>query len=568
MSKGMTPWSERKLVARLLLARARPVLLAAAGRVSRAAQGLVQRLPTSVDLPLRDVRPGDPEIGEQIYTGRFPLARKLLYTDGRTPFDLDPPTPQFARALHGFGWLRHIAALNSDLGSANARSLLLAWLSRDQTNPAAWRDDIAAARLIAILSHNRMLLRGADAAFFGAFVKSVAQHMRHLQARLALMRPSAVRIRARIAIIEALLIMPGSSRALARALRQLGDELDKGVLSDGGHVSRSPETMAELLADLVALRRALVEENAGVPAPVQSAIDRMFPAVRFFLHMDGEPALFNGTGTYPPDRRAAVFSHDDTGAATPLRLAASGFERLALGGTVIIADTGEVPDGTASTTPHAGTLSFEMSSGRHRYIVNAGDDALMPDEYRRIPRQTVSHSTLSINEASSSRFTTNPRLTALLGGPLLEGPGGVSGERLDGSGAQGFRAVHSGYAARHGVRHERSIILSAGGSQIDGTDRLVPVSGLVAPRAAPVVIRFHLHPAVHVILDGDDNFVLMADGDHSWTFSAEGVEPHLVEAAYFAGVAGVQRNKAITLTFDAAERQEVRWRLSRNGGPV
>jgi uncharacterized heparinase superfamily protein len=568
MAKVKMPWAERKLVVRLALRRAGPAVKAYAGHARRMAASMVQRLPAAVDFPLKDFRPGDPEIGEQIYTGRFPLARKLLYTDGRAPFDLDPPTPQFARALHAFGWLRHIGALNSELGSANARSLFGSWLAREQRHPAAWRDDVAAARLIALLSHNRLLLRGADAAFLSAFVKSIAHHMHHLRARLPLMRPSAVRIRAHAAIIEALLIMPGSSRALASALRRLGTELDRGVKADGGHVSRSPETMLELLADMAALRQVLIDENVSVPAALQSALDRMYPALRFFLHMDGEPALFNGTGAVAPDRLANVFEQDSTGAATPLRLSGSGFERLAMGGTIIIADVGHVPDGDASATPHAGTLSFEMSSGRHRYIVNGGDDGLMPDEFRKIPRQTAAHSTLCINEASSSLFTGHARLTELLGGPLLEGPGEVTSERLDGEGRLGFRALHSGYVARHGLRHERRITLAEGGSLIEGVDRLVPVSGLVSPRGAPVAIRFHLHPSVHVILDGADNFVLMADGDHSWTFSADDVEPKLIEAAFFAGVTGTMRNKAIMLAFDAAALQEVRWRLSRNGGPL
>jgi uncharacterized heparinase superfamily protein len=116
-----------------------------------------------------------------------------------------------------------------------------------------------------------------------------------------------------------------------------------------------------------------------------------------------------------------------------------------------------------------------------------------------------------------------------------------------------------------GVWHERVISLSGSGDRITGIDRLIPASGLAAPRAGKAAIRFHLHPDVHVILDGNDNLMLMADHDDSWTFEADGIEPKLSPAYFFAKVTGAQKSKVIVLEFNPAEQVEVHWRLTRTG---
>ncbi len=137
----------------------------------------------------------------------------------------------------------------------------------------------------------------------------------------------------------------------------------------------------------------------------------MLPALRFFRHQDGSLALFNGVGPTMPERIISVLRHDET-AGSPLTHAPySGYERLSMGSTTIIADTGLPPPVTASRDAHAGCLAFEMSSGRQRYIVNSGIDRFGPPEFRPLGRSTAAHSTATINDTSSCRFSLNTGLS-------------------------------------------------------------------------------------------------------------------------------------------------------------
>ncbi|RUV35979.1 heparinase, partial [Mesorhizobium sp. M7A.F.Ca.MR.228.00.0.0] len=128
--------------------------------------------------------------------------------------------------------------------------------------------------------------------------------------------------------------------ALRGATRNLAEELDRQILADGGHISRNPMVVLEILADLLPLRQTYANQAETPPQALIGAIDRMLPALRFFRHQDGSLARFNGMGATIHDRIATILRHDDTAGAPLLHAPHSGYERLSMGGTTVIADTG------------------------------------------------------------------------------------------------------------------------------------------------------------------------------------------------------------------------------------
>ena len=572
MPRSISPAQEGLLIARLAVGKAGTAFGRALRALPQFGINASIRTPPRLDLALPDIRPADPFIADQIYAGTFPLAGRVLHTEGYLPFTLKMPSPRFARELHSFRWLRHLRASGTQLARANARSLITQWLDNQSDLDAGlvWGDDVVSRRLIAWLQYSPLILQDAEPVFYKRFMKAIAGHIRHIAAAISSIPLSEHRLRASIALAYARLALPAGDSSVTRTLRRLAADMEQTIYADGGHVSRNPEVLLELLTDLVPLRMVLASEGIEAPAGLLSAIDRMFTALRFFRHSDGELALFNGVGAVVPDRLSSLLRYDDTGTIAPLHLPQTGFQRLMMGGTIIIADTGKVPLARENVNAHAGTLAFEMSSGRHRYIVNAGVDTLGPDAYQQISRQTVAHSTLSLDDVSSSVFTGNERLKRLIGSALVKGPASVSVDRQDRPGSQGFIAAHNGYAPAFGLIHEREIMLSGDGSVITGVDRLLPASSRqnkvsAAKTSARVSVRFHLHPDIHVLVNGAGQLMLMADSDDSWAFSATGVTPRLIETFFFAKISGPQKSKAITLEFPVGEMVEIHWTISRTG---
>jgi len=66
------------------------------------------------------------------------------------------------------------------------------------------------------------------------------------------------------------------------ATRKLSDELQRQILPDGGHISRNPGALIELLIDLLPLRQTFAARNIAPPPALLNAIDRMMPMLRFF----------------------------------------------------------------------------------------------------------------------------------------------------------------------------------------------------------------------------------------------------------------------------------------------
>ena len=63
-------------------------------------------------------------------------------------------------------------------------------------------------------------------------------------------------MQALIALTYAALCMAGQARHLRTAVKQLVAEIERQILPDGGHVSRNPGALIELLLDLLPLRQA------------------------------------------------------------------------------------------------------------------------------------------------------------------------------------------------------------------------------------------------------------------------------------------------------------------------
>src|SRR5205807_10352473 len=152
----------------------------------------------------------------------------------------------------------------------------------------------------------------------------------------------------------AALCMQAQARMLKSVTRLLNDELARQVLPDGGHASRNPGALIELLLDLLPLRQAFAARNVPPPPALNNAIDRMMPMLRFFRHADGNFALFNGMGPTPGDLVNAVLFLDDARGTPVANATHSGYQRLQAASTLVLADTGPPPPLALSHEAHAG----------------------------------------------------------------------------------------------------------------------------------------------------------------------------------------------------------------------
>ena len=155
-------------------------------------------------------------------------------------------------------------------------------------------------RVISLLSQAPLVLGDTDGKFYRRYLRGLAREIRYL--RYTMLDIDGVpRLQVLIALCYASLCLANQGRHIRAATRKLSDELQRQILPDGGHISRNPGALIELLIDLLPLRQTFAARNIAPPPALLNAIDRMMPMLRFFRHGDGSFALFNGMSNAPSD---------------------------------------------------------------------------------------------------------------------------------------------------------------------------------------------------------------------------------------------------------------------------
>jgi len=520
-----------------------------------------------------DLRTADATRAAEIYAGRFVFAGKIVTCHGRSIFDLEPPSEDWEVALLGFGWLRHLRAADTALTRANARALVEDWISNPPHNrPVARRADVLSRRVISLLSQAPLVLGETDNKFYRRYLRGLTREIRYLRYAMLDMPDGVPRLQVVIALCYASLCLANQARHIRNTSRRLSDELQHQILPDGGHVSRNPGALIELLIDLLPLRQTFAARNIAPPPALLNAIDRMMPMVRFFRHGDGSIALFNGMSGTPSDLLATLLAYDDTHGTPMSSMPHTGFQRLDAGPTTMIMDTGAPPAPGVSHDAHAGGLSFELSSGPSRIIINCGMPSTGRDNWRVFARSTAAHSTLTYHDTSSCQFVELTAMKRFLhGAPIVSGPVTVENFREAMANGELLTTSHDGYLARYGVIHRRILMLSQDGFRLDGEDSVSPApGGRLRGNDTDYALRFHLHPSVKASRLSDARGVMLVLPNRDvWTFEAQDDRVDLEDSVFLAGNDGPRRTAQIVIRQDSRHAASIRWSFVRsNASPA
>ena len=463
---------------------------------------LSARLLATVESPLV----GDRAAGMALRAGHFlvhgvkaPIAQMEFASSSRL-------TPPFERVVHGFSWLRDLAAsAPREQCVSTAERICAAWLD---ANPepgkcAAWKVEHAGRRLLTWLVHAPLVLSGQDPAVKKRMLRAIEQTARWLDRKASRAEDQLGTVAGWAAVTAAgLLMTDGKPRRLfgeAGLIRALGDL----VAEDGGVLSRSPLAQMDAIALLVDLRACYDAAGREMPSSLGVMLELLVPPLLALRHGDGALGSWQGSGATSADRVAALI--EASGVRTrPLKQVRDwGFQRLAGGKTVVQIDAAPPPKPRHARWGCASTLAMEMSEGTHRLIVNCGGAALaggqVPSRIEQGLRATAAHSTLVLDNSNST--------AVLINGQLGKGVEQVEVERRavrsKGSEAARVEASHDGYASRFGLIHRRILMLRGDGEELRGEDILLPKGQKGKRGKVDFAIRFHLGPTVEARLAED-----------------------------------------------------------------
>lgn len=513
--------------------------------------------PTLLVLP-PDPWPGDVEQGADLLRHIFRFAGQTLQGE-EPPWLPESASPGWLAEMHGFDWLRHLRSVGGDAARRQARALVAHWIETQGRgwNAVTWSPDLIAARLASWIGQHDFFLSSADDATRAMVFDSMGRQLRHLSRALPGRLQGLPLLLAIKGLIYGGLCLPGQEAVLERGRKLLLRELQRQILPDGGHVERNPSVQLQVLRHLIDMRGCFRAARIAVPDPLQYAIDRATPTVRFFRHGDGGLCLFNGGQEEESILIDTVLGQADA-RGRPLRSAPHiGFERMTAGRTCIILDAGVPSPPGLDEAAHAGTLSFEMSVGRDRLIVNCGAHPSAAAPWRAALAASAAHSTLVVGDTNSS--------AVLDGGGLSRRAAKVETTRQESQGNILVEASHDGYRDSHGLTHSRRLYLAESGEDLRGEDILSGAAG------QPFALRFHLHPDVHPEMVDDGSMALRTGSGAVWRLRIggdsvdQGLE--LADSIYLGGGLGggdpLPTRQVLLRGVSQAGQTSLKWALRR-----
>jgi uncharacterized heparinase superfamily protein len=494
--------------------------------------------------------PGDAARGRAILAGRFHCAGQPV-SPQRPDWYAEQLGPAALAQLHGFGFLDDLAAAGGEAAQACARSLIASWLDSERLwHPVASAPDVAGQRMASWLAHAKFIVHAPEDRLGPRILASLARQLRHLSRVMGGGREGLARLLAIRGVAYASLCGLDDERRAAASFKLLRRELRRQILADGGHIERSPATQLAALAALVDLRDMALDSDRAVPGELAATISRMAAMVRFLRHGDGGLPLFNGTHELAPALIDAVLLRSGVKGKAADSAPQTGFQRLAGDRALVFMDVGAPPPAGFDQEAHAGTLSFEMSWGPERIIVNCGARPSRDPSWRLAQRATAAHSTVVVDDTNSAEI--------LAAGGIGRRPEHVECTREEDAGNVWTTATHDGYRPLFGLTHQRRLYMSANGEDLRGEDTLT------GAHAGSFAVRFHLHPEVQVsVIQNGAAALLRAPSGIAWRFIASGGKIELAETVYLGRRGEPRRAEQIVVSGPVSNGAAIKWALRR-----
>jgi uncharacterized heparinase superfamily protein len=504
---------------------------------------------------LSEFRPTDRESILEMMQGRYLLASKLVDTNGVSPFAIDMVHDEWLDDLQAFAWLRHFRDARNDAERGFARSLALDWISRaGRFDHHVWGLSLTARRVLNWLRHFGILVDGANPEDAAIIARNLGTQIQSLRLRAAFAEDPADALMAAIALLGVSICNQDRDPEIRSKLERVNVLLDQQIDEDGLHHSRSARIQLMLMVELTTLRQALLHQSDIFHNELGDILDSMHVALDAISLGTGEAAYFNGTGQMPHDVLVSVQAQSPARARSTGT--AGGYGRLIWGKSIVVADSGYVPEPDFARHMHASALAFEFSHGRDLVVCNCGPAHSDEEESALLFRQGIAHSGPTINALSAAAIPTR--------GPLKDRviPIGRDPEIGADEADHSLAARTFGYAERFGVVLERRLTLLAEGKSLVGQDRMLRARGRMSGACA---IRFHLAHQTKV-LDAGDMLKLQLSSGAVWNFLWEGadvrVEDSVRQSAYF----GVHRTKQIVLDTLVDDANDVSWIFTLDEG--
>ncbi len=429
---------------------------------------------------------GSSDIGKKIVTGKLNPKKELNFNK--------------------FNFLRDLKAEGSIKARSIARSLVNDWIDEDHNlQSKEFNSETMSARISCWSFNYSWFVDSGKLEFQKKILRSIALQTKYLELKLLDSHNHLEKIIIVKGIIIAKSILYDEIDNISNLLVIINDGIIFLTNPDGGHKSRNPVFLLNLLRHLIEIRSVLAVIKNIDATNLHAQVIKMGEFLRSFQMPNGYFAWFFGGSIASKEIIKQTLNRIGYKNRIFSLAKETGFSRIMGLSTTTLVDIGTNQITNASKSS---LFAFEFFYQKNKIISNLGE--LKGSKLQHIKNSLASsaaHSTLNIDDRNNIDLF-GRRKTRVFN---LKYGRTNNGTLLD--------ITHSGYETLFGVHHRRQIYISNKKEELRGKDEIINVDNIgTIPKCAN--IRFHIHPQIDLIKTRNGSVLLNHIKGFVWKMSS------------------------------------------------
>ena len=454
--------------------------------------------------------------------------------------------------LNSFFWL---FSLDLKSSKKDTQNIILQWIEKNHRyNSKSWEVDVLAKRIIAWLSNSKLTYEDSDANYKEKFNNIIGKQINHLINEIEGSEWVEDKMIGCSAVILTGLSYQNKDDYLDVGLNLLKKLAKHSFDNDGFPKSRNIRQLNFYLKYFVLIREWFKESQTEIPEFINESIYYLGQAYAFIYQNNTKNFLFNGnheSNNIDFDRYLKKFGYNFKNPSNEL----GGYAILNNKKISLAVDIGRSPDKKFSSNYQAGSLSFEIVSGRKKLICNSGYFQNFKHQLNKISKSSAIHSTLILEDISSCKFTKQSP------SKIFDGLKIIKKNVVFEKNYWKINAAHDGYLKQFGIIHDREIEFYPEQIKFIGHDKIISKNNA---KNLKFEIRFHLEPSVKVMKTLDNKSILIDLDGEGWKFNSNQNTINIDTGLYFGKKNSFVSNQNIFISgMTNGDNQTIKWEITK-----
>ncbi len=446
--------------------------------------------------------------------------------------------------LHSFLWLSKLDRKNSKIIT---KDIIKGWINFFfNYHPKTWDMEITARRIIAWSSNTDITLEDSSEEYKEKFFLSLIKQSNFLAKNLNSLMYGPSKIICCAGIILSGMIFKENYSNFKIGIKELEKVIKNYFDENGFPKSRNPEEVFICIKYLILIREWFKEAQKPIPDFLNEIIRKCGDCYKMLSCVNSQFPLFNGA-TEINNKDYDIFLKTLKYKFNDKNYEAADLIKIKIKKIEFYIDCGNPPPNNFAKYYQAGCLSFELISNKQKIICNSGYGKYLSPKLTALSRSTAAHSTLYINDTSSSIFQKNNIINKVYGNSLIEKHKIVKKSYAEDKNFYSVSASHNGYEKRFGYIHTRLVKISKNKDQIFGQDKLV--RSKIYSNSLIYFIRFHIYPGIKIVKTKAGNSVLISllNGE-GWLLKSETNNFKIEKNIFFGNKNKIINNESISIS--------------------